>query len=86
VDAIRRVWDGPAPNPLTDEEMRMIMQPREDDGVPELVPPDDPERLAWEAELRARGYTPARVWNWPERTRIPKATVWERLKYRLRGG
>lgn len=87
MDAARRVWDGPPPEPLSDEEMQMIMRPVDDDGdLPERVPPDDPERLAWEAELRAKGIRPAQVWNWPERKRIPKPTVWERLKYRISRG
>jgi hypothetical protein len=38
--------------------------------LPELVPPDDPERLAYEAGLRAIGVTPARVWNFPVRKPI----------------
>jgi hypothetical protein len=87
MDAARRVWYGPPLEPLTDEEMRMIMRPREETySQPERVPPDDPERLAWEAELRAKGYSPAKVWNWPERERIAKATLWERIKYRVSRG
>ena len=85
-DGFRRAWYGPGPEPLANGDMRMILLPREDeDDLPERVPPDDPERLAWEAELRAKGYTPAKVWNWPERKRIPRATLWERLRYRLGG-
>lgn len=88
VDGLRRAWYGPAPEPLTDEEMRMIMRPREDedDGVPELVPPDDPERLAYEAELRAIGVRPAKKWNFPVREPIRRPTFWQRIKYRVSRG
>lgn len=86
VHGLRRAWYGPDPEPLTDGEMRMLPRSRGDeDNLPERVLPDDPERLAWEAELRSKGYTPAKVWNWPERNRIPRATLWERLRYRLGG-
>jgi hypothetical protein len=87
-DAIHRVWYGPPPENLTDEEMRWIMRPRddEDDGLPERVPPDDPDRLAWEAELRAIGVTPAKKWNFPLREPLPRPTVWERVQERFRRG
>jgi hypothetical protein len=84
VDGLRRVWYGPDPGPLTDEEMRMIMRPREDeDDLPERVPPDDPGRLAWEAELRAMGVRPAKKWNFPRRAPIKRPSVWEKIKYRI---
>lgn len=84
VDGFRRVWYGPDPEPLTNEEMRMIMCPREDeDDLPERVPPDDPGRLAWEAELRAMGVTPARKWSFAERTPRRRPSVWERIRYRI---
>ncbi|HEX6038313.1 hypothetical protein [Longimicrobium sp.] len=88
VDGLRRAWYGPDPEPLTDEEMRMIMRPRddEDDGLPERVPPDDPERLAWEAELRAIGVRPARKWNFPVREPFRRPSLWERIKYRVSRG
>lgn len=84
VDALRRVWYGPDPAPLTGEEMAMIMRPREDeDALPELVPPDDPERLAWEAELRAMGVRPATKWNFPQRPPRRKPGLLDRIKYRI---
>jgi hypothetical protein len=87
-DALRRVWYGPPPEDLTEEEIRWIMRPRdnEDDGLPERVPPDDPDRLAWEAELRALGITPAKRWSFRPRRPIPKPTMWERLRERFRRG
>lgn len=81
---LRRVWYGPPPEPLTDDELRFILRPvEEDDGAPERVPPDDPARLAWEAELRAIGVTPARKWNFPEREPIRRPGLWKRIKYRI---
>jgi hypothetical protein len=87
-DAARRVWYGPPPENLTEEEMRWIMRPRddEDDGPPERVPPDDPDRLAWEAELRALGIRPAKKWSFPNREPIPRPTVWARIQERFRRG
>jgi hypothetical protein len=87
-DAARRVWYGPPPENLTDEEVRWVMRPRddEDDGLPERVPPDDPDRLAWEAELRAAGITPAKKWNFPERAPLPRFTFRERIRERFRRG
>lgn len=88
VDGLRRAWYGPEPEPLTDEEMRMIMGPRddEDDGLPELVAPDAPERLAWEAELRAIGVRPAKKWNFPIREPIRRPNLLKRLAYRVSRG
>jgi hypothetical protein len=85
VDGFRRVWDGPDPGPLTDDEMRMIMRRVEEevDNMPERVPPDDPGRLAWEAELRARGIRPAKKWSFPNRPPRRRPSVWERIKYRI---
>ncbi len=84
VDGVRRVWYGPDPGPLTDEEMRTIMRPLEDaDDLPERVPPDDPGRLAWEAELRAMGVTPAKKWSFPDREPVRRSGVWTRIKYRI---
>jgi hypothetical protein len=87
-DAIHRVWHGPPQEDLTEEEVRWLMRPRddEDDGLPERVPPDDPDRLAWEAELRALGITPAKKWSFPNRPPRPRPTVWERLQERFRRG
>ena len=88
VDGIRRIWEGPPPENLTEEEIRWIMRPRddEDDGLPERVAPDDPDRLAWEAELRAMGITPAKKWNFPDRVPIRRPTLWERIEERFRRG
>lgn len=85
VDGFRRVWDGPDPGPLTDDEMRMIMRRAEDefDKLPERVPPDDPGRLAWEAELRAMGVRPAKKWNFPDRKPRRRPGLWDRIKYRI---
>jgi hypothetical protein len=82
-DAFRRAWYGPDPGPLTDAEMAMIMRAVEADDAPELVPPDDPARLAWEAELRAMGVTPARRWGPPTGKPARKSGLWARIKYRI---
>lgn len=52
-------------------------------NLPERLPPDHPERLAFEAELRAMGITPAKVWNFPTRRRIRRPDWRERLRDRL---
>ena len=51
--------------------------------LPETVPPDDPERLAFEAELRAAGITPAAVWNFPKRKPIRRPDWRDWLRYHL---
>jgi hypothetical protein len=87
-DALHRVWYGPPPEDLSAEEVRWIMRSRdeEDDGLPERVAPDDPDRLAWEAELRAIGIRPAKKWSFPARAPRPRLTLWERLQERVRRG
>jgi hypothetical protein len=86
VSGLRRVWDGPPERPLTQEEMDRIMRPRESDYLPEIVPPDDPERLAWEAYLRSIGVRPATRWSAPIRTPVRRPTFWSKLKYRISQG
>lgn len=88
VAGLRRIWEGPPEPPLTAAEMEMIMRPREDedDDPPELVPPDDPERLAWEGELRAIGVRPARKWSFPVREPIRRPSLWQRIKHRVSRG
>jgi hypothetical protein len=86
VDALRRAWEGPPPEPLTDEEWRMIMRPRPEDDVPDRVPRDDPARLAWEAELRSMGIRPAKNWTFPDRKPRRRPSLWERLRYRASRG
>jgi hypothetical protein len=84
LDRFRRAWYGPDPGPLTDEELRMIRRPREEENdLPERVPPDDPARLAWEAELRAMGVRPAKKWSFPEHEPRRRPGVWERIRYRI---
>jgi hypothetical protein len=85
VDGVRRAWYGPGPEPLTDEEMRLIMRGVEEevDNLPERVPPDDPGRLAWEAELRAIGVRPAKKWSFPNREPRRRPTLWQRIRYRI---
>ena len=82
-DALRRAWYGPDPGPLTNAEMAMIMRRVEEDDRPELVPPDDPDRLAWEAELRAMGVTPARKWCASAGTPVRRPGLWAKIKYRI---
>jgi hypothetical protein len=53
--------------------------------LPERVPPDDAERLAYEAELRAIGVTPARVWNFPVRKPIRRPDWRDWVRNRLGG-
>lgn len=71
----------------TDEEVaREIAAEREAEAnLPERVPPDDPERLAWEAELRAIGVTPAKVWNFPHRKPLRKPDWRDWIRNRLGG-
>lgn len=84
MDGFRRAWYGPDPGPLTDEELRMIRRPRvEEDDLPERVSPDDPARLAWEAELRAIGVRPAKKWSFPQREPRRRPGVLERIRYRI---
>jgi hypothetical protein len=52
-------------------------------NLPERVPPDDPERLAFEAELRAMGVRPAKVWNFPHRRPLRKPDWRDWLRYHL---
>lgn len=88
VDAARRVLYGPPEDPLTDDEIGMIMRRahEEYDALPELVVPDDPERLAWEAHLRSIGVRPAAKWISPNRKPLPRSSLWERIKYRVSRG
>jgi hypothetical protein len=87
VEGLRRVWDGPPEEPLTEEELRMIMQPpEEEEDLPELVSPADPERLAWEAHLRSIGVRPATKWNFPIREPIRRPSFWEKFRYRVSRG
>ncbi len=87
VDGLRRIWDGPPEEPLSEKELRMIMQPPdEEDDLPELVSADDPERLAWEAHLRSIGVRPATKWNFPVREPIRRPSRWEKFKYRVSRG
>ncbi|HEX2211571.1 MAG TPA: hypothetical protein VHG93_28045 [Longimicrobium sp.] len=80
----QRIGYGPDSGPLTDEEMRIIMSRQEkEDDLPDLVPPDDPCRLAWEAELRAIGVRPAVKWRFPDREPVRRAGLWQRIKYRI---
>lgn len=85
MDGVRRAWDGPDPGPLTDEEMRLIMRRAEEEveNLPERVPPDDPGRLAWEAELRAIGVRPARKWSFANREPRRRPGLWQRIRYRV---
>jgi len=53
--------------------------------LPERVAPDDPERLAFEAELRAIGVTPARVWNFPVRKPVRRPDWRDWVRNRLGG-
>jgi hypothetical protein len=86
-DSLHRIRYGSPEEPLTEEEMRMITRPPEkEDDLPELVPPDDPERLAWEAHLRSIGVQPATKWNFPIREPIRRPSLWEKLKYRVSRG
>jgi hypothetical protein len=87
-DAARRVRYGPPEDPLTDEEVEMILRraKEESDALPELVPPDDPERLAWEAHLRSIGVRPAAKWAVPARKPLRRPSLWERIKYRVSRG
>src|SRR4028119_320963 len=80
VDGFRRAWNGPDPGPLTDEEMRLIMRGVEEevDHLPERGPPDDPGRLALEAELRAMGVRPAKKWSFPHRQPRRRPGLWQR--------
>lgn len=51
--------------------------------LPERLAPDHPERLAFEAELRAMGLTPAKVWNFPRRKPIRRPDWRDWVRYRL---
>lgn len=85
IDGLRRAWHGPAPEPLTDDEIRMITRQVEEEveNLPERVPPDDPGRLAWEAELRAIGVRPAKKWSYPTRAPRRRPGLWQRIRYRI---
>jgi hypothetical protein len=72
--------------PTDEEEARAWAEEREAEAnLPERVSPDDPERLAWEAELRAIGVRPARVWNFPRRKPIRRPDWRDWLRARLGG-
>jgi hypothetical protein len=53
------------------------------ENLPERVPPDDPGRLAWEAELRAIGVRPAKKWSSPNREPRRRPSLWQRIRYRI---
>jgi hypothetical protein len=71
----------------TDEEVRReIAEERAAEvNLPERVPPDDPERLAWEAELQAIGVQPAKIWNFPVRKPLRKPDWRDWVRNRLGG-
>lgn len=71
----------------TDEELAREMEQERvvEDVPPERVPPDDPDRLAWEAELRALGITPAKLWNFPVRKPLRRPDWRDWLRERLGG-
>jgi hypothetical protein len=71
----------------TDEEVRreIAAERAAEANLPELVPPDDPGRLAWEAELRLIGVRPAKVWNYPIRTPIRRPDWRDWVRNRLGG-
>lgn len=71
----------------TDEEVaREIAEERAAEAcLPERVSPHDPGRLAWEAELRAIGVRPAKVWNFPIRKPIRRPDWRDWLRNRLGG-
>lgn len=72
--------------PTEEEEARDCEEERMAEAIlPERVPPDDPDRLAWEAELRAIGVQPAKVWNFPARKPIRKPDWRDWLRNRLGG-
>lgn len=91
VPEIRRDWRHRVLSRLlglpTDEEVeRQIAEDRAAEAnLPERVPPDDPERLAWEAELRAKGYTPAKIWNFPIRKPMRKPDWRDWIRNQLGG-
>jgi hypothetical protein len=65
--------------------MRLIMRRAEEEveNLPERVPPDNPGRLAWEAELRAIGVRPAKKWSSPNREPRRRPGLWQRIRYRI---
>ena len=71
----------------TDEEVEreIAAELEAEANLPERVPPDNPERLAWEAELRAIGVTPAKVWNFPDRKPLRKPDWRDWIRNRLGG-
>lgn len=71
----------------TDEEVaRQMAEERAAEArLPERVLPYDPARLAWEAELRAIGVTPAKVWNFPARQPIRRPDWRDWVRNRLGG-
>lgn len=72
--------------PTREEVERELAEERSaEENLPERVPPDDPGRLAWEAQLRALGYTPAQVWNFPIRKPIRKPDWRHRVRDLLGG-
>jgi hypothetical protein len=71
----------------TDEEVQreIAAERAAEANLPERVPPDDPERLAWEAELRAMGLRPAKIWDFPVRKPLRRPDWRDWIRNRLGG-